>query len=126
MITILNQSHQPLAIIEDYFNDDINEQVNGAYTFNFSVLMDDEKSLYIAVGNIIEVENQYFNIIKHRRTRSESGEVGIAVECEQVSYDLLFHLFEGGFIHTNTPWVLMNMALEGTGFMVGFVQYDQY
>lgn len=126
MITILNQLHQPLAILEDYFNDDINEQVNGAYTFNFSVLLDDEKSQYIAIGNIVEVEEQYFNIIKHRRTRSDSNEVGIAVECEQVSYDLLFHLFEGGFIHTNTPWVLMNMALEGTGFMVGFVQYDQY
>lgn len=126
MITILTQNLQPLAILEDYFSDDINEQVNGAYTFNFSVLLDDEKSQYIAVGNIVEAEDQYFNIIKHRRTRSDNGEVGIAVECEQVSYDLLFHLFEGGFIHTNTPWVLMNMALEGTGFMVGFVQYDQY
>lgn len=126
MITIINQSRQPLAIIEDYFNDGINEQVNGAYTLNFSVVLDEEKSQYIQVGNIAEVEGQYFNIVKHRRTRSESNEVAIAVECEQVSYDLLFHLFEGGFIHTNTPWVLMNMALEGTGFMVGFVQYDQY
>ncbi|AYB47120.1 prophage endopeptidase tail family protein [Paenibacillus lautus] len=126
MITILNNSLEPLAILEDYFNDDIKEQVNGAYTFNFSALLDDEKSQYIAIGNIVEVEDQYFNIIKHKRTRSDNNEVGIVVECEQVSYDLLFHLFEGGFIHTNTPWVLMNMALEGTGFMVGFVQYDQY
>lgn len=126
MITILNQNRQPLAILEDYFNDDINEQINGAYTFNFSVLLNDEKSQYIAVGNIVEVEGQYFNIIKHRRTRSESGEVGIAVECEQVSYDLLFHLFEGGFIHTNTPWVLMNMVLELTRFNVGAVQFDSF
>lgn len=126
LITILNSYLQPLAIFEDYLNDEITEQINGAYTLNFSVVLDDEKSQYIQVGNIAEVEGQYFNIVKHRRTRSESNEVAIAVECEQVSYDLLFHLFEGGFIHTQTPWVLMNMALEGTGFMVGFVQYDQY
>jgi hypothetical protein len=126
LITILNPSRQPLAIFENYLNDEITEQINGAYTLNFSVVLDEEKSQYIQVGNIAEVEGQYFNIVKHRRTRSESNEVAIAVECEQVSYDLLFHLFEGGFIHTNTPWVLMSMALEGTGFMVGAVQYSGY
>lgn len=126
MITILNPSRQPLAILEDYFNDDIKEQVNGAYTFNFSSLLDDEKSQYIAVGNIVEVENQYFNIIKHRRTRSDNGEVGIAVECEQVSYDLLFHFFEGGFVHTGTAESLMNMALQGTGFSVWVVNHSGY
>ncbi|OMF70518.1 prophage endopeptidase tail family protein [Paenibacillus glucanolyticus] len=126
MITILNPSRNPLAIFENYLNDEITEQLNGAYTLRFSIVLDEEKSQYIQVGNIAEVEGQYFNIVKHRRTRSESNEVAIAVECEQVSYDLLFHLFEGGFIHTNTPWVLMNTALEGTGFTVGAVQYAGY
>lgn len=126
MITILNQSRQPLAVLDNYMGDEITEQLNGAYTLNFSVVLDEEKSQYIQVGNIAEVEGQYFNIVKHRRTRSESNEVAVAVECEQVSYDLLFRLFEGGFIHTNTPWALMNMALEGTGFMVGSVQFSGY
>lgn len=126
MITILNQSHQPLAILEDYFNDEIKEQINGSYTFNFSVYLDYEKSQYIAIGNKVEAEGQYFNIIHHRRTRSDNGDVVIAVECEQVAYDLLFHLFEGGFIHAGTPWQLLNMALEGTKFNVGGVGFSNF
>lgn len=122
MITILNQSYQPLAILEDYFNDEINEQINGEYTFKFSIYLDDEKSQYIQIGNYAEVEGQYFNIVHHRRTRSENGEVVIAVECEQVSYDLLFHLFEGGFIHSGTPAQLLQLALGGTAFSVGTVE----
>lgn len=126
MITILNPSHQPVAVLEDYLGDEITEQINGAYTFKFSVVLDNEKSQYIAVGNIAEVEGQYFNIVKHRRTRTDNGEVGIAVECEQVSYDLLFHLFEGGFIHSGTPQQLLALALSGTQFTVGTVQYAGY
>lgn len=122
MIIILNQSKQPVAVLEDYFNDDITEQINGAYTLKFSVYLDDDKSPYIQVGNFAEVEGQWFNIVHHRRTRSETGEVAIAVECEQVSYDLLFTLFEGGFIHTGSPATLLNRALQGTGFSVGTVQ----
>lgn len=126
MITILNQSHQPLAIIEDYLDDEISEQINGSYTLKFTVVLDEEKSQYIRVGNIAEVEGQYFNIVKHRRTRSESNDVAIAVECEQVAYDLLFHLFEGGFIHSGTPQQLLTLALGGTKFAVGSVQPTGY
>lgn len=122
MITILNESKQPVAVLDNYFNDEISEQINGAYTLKFSVYLDDAKSPYIQVGNIAEVEGQWFNIIKCRRTRSEKGDVAIAVECEQVSYDLLFTLFEGGFIHTGSPATLLNRALQGTGFTVGTVQ----
>ncbi|MNI09925.1 Prophage endopeptidase tail [compost metagenome] len=122
MITILNSSKKPVAVLEDYFSDEINEQINGAYTLKFSVYLDDDKSHYIQVGNFAEVEDQYFNIVKHRRTRAEDGTVIIAVECEQVGYDLLFTLFEGGFIHTGSPSTLLNMALQGTGFTVGTVQ----
>lgn len=126
MITILNQSHHPLAILEDYLDDEISEQVNGSYTLKFTVVLEEEKSQYIQVGNIAEVEGQYFNIVKHRRTRSENNNVAIAVECEQVSYDLLFHLFEGGFIHSGTPQQLLTLALDGTRFAVGSVQPTGY
>lgn len=126
MITILSGSKNPVAVLDDYFGDEISEQINGAYTLKFSVYLDDDKSQYIQVGNYAEVEGQYFNITHHRRTRSENGEVVISVECEQVSYDLLFHLFEGGFIHAGTPRQLLAMALDGTGFSVGNVQSNGY
>lgn len=121
LINILNTSKKTVAILENYWDDEVTEQTNGAYTLKFSVLLDDDKSQYIQVGNFAEVENQYFNIVHHRRTRSEDGSVIIAVECEQVSYDLLFTLFEGGFIHTGSPSYLLSLALAGTGFGVGSV-----
>ncbi|MEK3788061.1 prophage endopeptidase tail family protein [Paenibacillus sp. FSL K6-1230] len=123
MITILNVSKQPVAILEDYFNDEITEQINGAYTLNFSVYMDDEKSQYISINNLAEVEGQWFNIVHHKRTRSKNDGVYIEVECEQVSYDLLFTKFDLGFMHTGSPADLLNMALEGTGFTVGTVEF---
>lgn len=123
MITILNTLKKPLAILEDYFNDEISEQINGAYTLNFSVYMDDEKSQYISINNLAEVEGQWFNIVKHRRTRSSNGNVVIAVECEQVSYDLLFTVYDLGFMHTGSPAELLGQALENTGFTVGTVEF---
>ena len=126
MISILNSSREPLALLDEYLNDEIVEQINGSYTFKFAVYMDDEKSQYIDTDNLVEVEDQYFNIVKHRRTRSSNGDVQIAVECEQVSYDLLFRVFEDGFIHTSPPAVLMNMALAGTGFSVGTVEIPNF
>lgn len=122
MITILNDQYRPEAVLDDYWNDEISEQINGAYTFKFTVCIDEEKSQHIQVGNYVEAEGQYFNIVKHRRTRNEDGSVIIAVECEQVSYDLLFHLFEGGYIHTGTPSTLLGYALDGTGFSIGDVE----
>lgn len=122
LITILNSSKQPLTVLDDYFNEEITESINGTYTLKFSTVLDDDKSPYIQTSNFAEVEGQWFNIVKHRRTRSENGDVAIAVECEQVAYDLLFTAFEGGFIHTGSPATLLNRALQGTGFTVGTVQ----
>lgn len=122
MITILNNSYQPLSVLEEYLNDEITEQINGSYTFKFAVYMDEEKSQYIDTANLVEVEGQFFNIVKHRRTRSENGQVLITVECEQVSYDLLFYLFETGFLYTGTPLELMQRALRDTGFSIGTVE----
>lgn len=126
MITILNSQYKPEAILENYWNDEIYEQIKGAYTLKFTVYMDEEKSHYIQIGNYAEVEGQYFNIVNHRRTRNDDNSVIITVECEQVSYDLLFTVYEGGFIHSGTPLQLLQLALGGTGFTIGTVQPTGY
>jgi hypothetical protein len=121
LITILNSQYKPDAVLDEYFDDQVFEQINGSYTLKFSVYLDHDKSQYIQIGSYAEVEGQYFNIVHHRRTRSESGDVVIAVECEHVSYDLLFHSFDQ-FIHTGTPRELLQYALGGTGFTIGAVE----
>lgn len=44
MLTILDALKRPLAVLDDYQSDEITEQINGAYTFKFSVYLDDEKA----------------------------------------------------------------------------------
>lgn len=122
MIIILNSQRRPVAVLDDYFDDEITESINAGYVLKFSICLDEEKSPYIQVGNFAEVEGQLFNIIRSRRTRASDGMVVVVAECEQVGYDLLLTRFEGGFIHTGSPAALLSRALEGTGFSVGSVE----
>ncbi|WP_375104949.1 hypothetical protein ACDZ28_13670 [Paenibacillus sp. RS8] len=129
MITIRNPSFQPLAVIERYDNDSVDETINGEYKLNFTALIDpDGKSEYLTDGNLAEVEDQLFNIVHHRRTRAGDGSTMVAVECEQVSYDLLLPEFAwaDGFVHAGTPLQLLAMALEDTGFTIGSVELSGY
>lgn len=122
MIIILNNNQQPVAVLDDYFSDEISEQVNGGYTLSFSTTLDQDKSIYIAAGNFVEVDGQLFNITEHRRTRGADGKVVVSVFCEQVSYDLIRTIFEGGFVQAGTPSDLIAMVLDGTGFSAGIVE----
>lgn len=128
MITILNPSFQPLAVIERYDNDSVDETINGEYKFSFSTVIDEDgKSEYLTDGYLAEVEEQLFNIVHHRRTRAGDGSTLIAIECEQVSYDLLLPEFawEDGFVNAGTPEQLLDMALAGTGFTIGMVELSE-
>ncbi|WP_312151047.1 hypothetical protein, partial [Paenibacillus odorifer] len=123
MITIRNPSLQPLAIIERYNNDSVDETINGEYKLSFTTLIDpDGKSEYLRDGNLAEVENQLFNIVHHRRTRAEDGSTMVSVECEQVSYDLLNFEWEAGFVHAGNSFDLIAMVLAGTGFTIGTLE----
>ncbi|WP_059049071.1 prophage endopeptidase tail family protein [Paenibacillus senegalimassiliensis] len=122
MIIILDNQRRPVAVLDNYFDDEITESINAGYVLKFSICLDEEKSPHIQVGNFAEAEGQWFNIIRSRRTRASDGMVVIVAECEQVGYDLLLTRFEGGFIHTGSPAALLSRALEGTGFSVGSVE----
>lgn len=127
MITIRNPSLQPLAVIERYDNDSIQEKINAEYTFTFSTLIDEDgKSEYLVDGNLVEVEDQLFNIAHHRRTRGTNGTTLVGVDCEQVSYNLLLTEWADGFVHAGTPQQLLEMVLSGTGFTLGTVELSEY
>ncbi|AIQ17075.1 hypothetical protein H70357_10690 [Paenibacillus sp. FSL H7-0357] len=127
MITVLNPLLQPLAVIDLYDNDSIDETINGEYKFSFTTLIDpDGKSEYLTDSNLAEIEDQLFNIVHHRRTRAGDGSTLVAVECEQVSYDLVKYEWADGFVHAGTPLQLLTMVLEGTGFTVGTVELSGF
>lgn len=127
MITVLRPDHGALAIIDRYTNDSIQETINGEYKLAFTAIIDEDgKSEYLVDGNLIEVEDQLFNIVHHRRTRDGSGSLIVAVDCEQVAYDLLRFEWADGFVHAGTPADLLAMVLDGTGFAIGSVEIGEY
>ncbi|WP_375104654.1 phage tail protein [Paenibacillus sp. RS8] len=127
MITVLGPDHEALAIIDRYTNDTIQETINGEYKLAFTALIEDDgKSEYLVEDNLIEVEDQLFNIVHHRRTRANDGSLIVAVDGEQVAYDLLRFEWEDGFVHAGTPADLLAMILEGTGFSIGSVEVSEY
>ncbi|ASA25427.1 phage tail protein [Paenibacillus donghaensis] len=127
MLTILGPDHGALAIIDHYLNDSIQETINGEYKLSFTAIIDEDgKSEYLVDGNLVEVEDQLFNIVHHRRTRDGGGSLIVAVDCEQVAYNLLRFEWADGFVHAGTPADLLAMILDGTGFTVGTVEVGNY
>lgn len=109
--------------IKNVINPLISEQINAHYTFSFDAVFDDETK-YIGVTDIIEVDNDYFQIAKIVKQRGTS--VSMSVSCEHVSYKLLdkkkypmpFEDIE------DTPGNIMSALLENTDFTVGTVEID--
>ena len=68
-IKIYNPNLTLLAVVAKAIKPTITEELNGAYTFDFEYVIDDEKSQYMQVGNIVEVENNYFRICCRRESK---------------------------------------------------------
>lgn len=109
--------------IKNVINPLISEQINAHYTFTFDTVFDD-KTKYINIANIIEVDDDYFQVGRIVKKRETS--VTMSVSCEHVSYVLLdsgkypmpFKDIE------NTPRNIMSALLRNTGFTVGTVEID--
>ncbi len=119
MIKIRDPNLAIVAALDQYTDDQISEQLNGAYTFSFtSYFYEDRREEYLVTGNLADVEGQLFPIVKTTRSRSD-GIPEVAVSCEHITYRLNNYVFEEGFVHAGLPADLMNLALSGTGFSLG-------
>jgi hypothetical protein len=95
MIKILDSANATLAILDNVPSAEISEEINGAFTFNFSAVIDGTKSAEIYHGNKAEIEDNYFNIMKTVKKRSESSLI-ISAACEHVSYDFINVVYTAG------------------------------
>lgn len=124
MIKILNQSFELLAILQNVESPLILEEINGAYDLSFKTVIDTEKSQYINYQNIIEIEDNYFNIVCYKKNRNSDNTTTIDVQCEHKSYDLLSedNILEDGFTAYGTPNQIMTQLFQGIPFTVGTTQ----
>lgn len=120
MLKILNTDQELEAIITDYWNDNIDEEINKNFVFTFSAVVD-EKSEYLVNDNLVEVENNLFRIKYYETQMSSQGNI-INVFCEQVAYDLLDDDMDY-FTATGTPTAILTELFTGTSFTVGTVDF---
>jgi hypothetical protein len=121
VIKILDTSLNTLAILQNVVASMISEGLNREFTFDFQTVIDGDKSQYLTYTNKIEVEDNYFNMILLKKSRTQDG-LFFDISCEHVSYDLLSANFTAGFTATGLFSAVATTLLAGTGFTVGTVQ----
>jgi len=114
-IKVLNSSLKTVAILNNVIDDKLVNEINGAYTFNFTAIIDDKVNTYINENYIIEADNDYFDIIYYESADNEDGSLTMTVQCEHVSYRLNDETFTT-FTYYESPYTLLYLMLFGSGF----------
>ena len=110
------------AVIVDFFNDTLSEDLNGTYTFDFTTVIDEEKSQYLTVGNIVEINGDYFRIVYTEENRNSDDTLTIAVQAEHVNYDLMLDDYKMDYFTSDgTAFDMLLQLLSGTEFNIDFV-----
>lgn len=113
------------AVIVDFFDDTLTEDLNGTYTFDFTTVIDEEKSQYLTVGNIVEINGDYFRIVYTEENRNSDDTLTITVQTEHVNYDLMLDDYKMEYFTADgTAFDMLLQLLSGTEFNIGFVDDD--
>ncbi len=115
---------QLLAVVAKVIDPTISEELNGEYTFDFSYVIDDEKSQHMQVGNIVEAEGNYFRIAYTEETRNDDDTMTISVSCEHVVYDLIEQELDY-YTADGTATQMLQALLTDTAFTVGDVDTSE-
>ena len=117
MIKILNGSYERVVIACSK-----KEELNGSYTLDFEVILDDKVLSLVTEASYFEVDNDYFETNKILWSANEDGSKTVKIEADHVSYklnDASYNLEY--FAQTGTPTFVLGEILSGTGFSVGTV-----
>src|SRR5690606_23217879 len=110
------------AVIVDFFDDTLTEDLNGTCTFEFTTVIDEEKSQYLTVGNIVEINGDYFRIVYTEENRNSDDTLTIAVQTEHVNYDLMLDDYKMEYFTSDgTAFDMLLELLSGTEFHIGFI-----
>ncbi|MDD5016551.1 MAG: prophage endopeptidase tail family protein [Eubacteriales bacterium] len=112
MVKILNSANETLSLLQNVSSAEISEEINGAFTFTFSTDIDNKAS-DIYHGHKAEVEDNYFNIMRTYKTRTDQG-ISITANCEHVSYDLIRAVFTAGFTFTGLASAAFTYVISAT------------
>ena len=123
ILQIYDNSLALKAIIKTVLKDNLTEELLGLFEYTFTSPVNEKILEYLEDGNIVKVEDDYFDIVKYE-LKSDADNIDIAtVETEHVSYRLSNQIIEdGGYSHFGDLQSHLNLLLSGTDFMVGTIQ----
>jgi hypothetical protein len=73
LIKILDLNYNRLAIIKNVNSSKITTEINGEYKFDFECILDEKTSNYVNENNLVEIEEDYFDIITYTKKQNEDG-----------------------------------------------------
>lgn len=94
----------------------IQEERNAGYTLNFSTTP--QELPFIQQANLIEVDNDYFQIVRCSSSRGDS--TSVSVDCEHISYELI-DIEDEVEEYEATPYEVARQIVAGTKFTIGNV-----
>ena len=121
MLKIINSANETVEILQNVVSPIISEGINREFTFDFTTIIDNDKSNYVNYQNKVEVEDNYFNIVYTEEERTQDG-LYIKAQCEHVSYDLISANLTSGFTATGVFSAVATLLFAGTPFTVGTAQ----
>lgn len=126
MIKILDSANETLCWLENAKDALITEAINQELTLSFAAPIDN-KGEEVYHGHKVEVDDNYFNIM--RTVESRTGqELIVTADCEHVSYDFIDVVYTAGYTATGlASAVLTALLLDvntelGTSFTLGDVE----
>jgi len=124
-IKILNSLLQEQGKINSVLSSSMTEVINSDKTLRFSAFLKGIKHLIIG-DNIVEINNDYYDIAEYKKGQSSDGKMTVDVDCEHISYRLNDPDYNVEyFTWIGTPAFILGKILEGTGFVVGNVEFTK-
>ena len=122
MITVLDASYTRLANLKKVITAKKTEAINGEYTLDFEVMLEDKWLTYITADSVFEVDNDYFDMGLFQLIAEADGKKLVKIEADHVSYRLNDSDYNLDYAtYTGTGTEVLTQILSGTGFTVGTV-----
>ena len=121
MISIRNSSYALLAVLKKVPTATRTESINAENELSFTAVLDAKATANIVAGNVIECEDDYFDIVYYQSQIGEDGTATVEVDGEHVSYRLNDDTVDS-FGMTGTPTEILTAILSGTDFTIGTVE----
>ncbi|SKB28294.1 phage minor structural protein, N-terminal region [Acetoanaerobium noterae] len=122
---ILDNNLNFIVNLDNILDAKIKQGINKEYNLEFTAILDSTAKNYINHNYIVEADENYFDIVTFEQYRNDAG-LFVKAYCEHISYRLNKVEYDKDyFTEDGTPEYILSKILEGTGFIVSTVDFNQ-